>query len=190
MMDELAHAAGKDPLEFRLAHLENPRLRAVLEEVAKRAQWGHLQLQQNTGVGLACATEKGSFVASFAQVQVDPSNKTIKVFKIIQAFECGAILNPDNLRSQNIGAIIMGLGPALREQMEFEKGKIQNASLWKYQVPRFTDVPQIEVHLLDRKDLPSSGAGETPLITVAPAIANAVFNATGQRLRDLPLTLT
>jgi isoquinoline 1-oxidoreductase len=184
-IDELAAAAGKDPLQFRLDHIESDRLRAVLEEATKQFGWGSGSAK---GVGLACAMEKGSFVATCAQVEVDSTN-TVRVKRIVQAFECGAITNPSNLQSQNMGAIIQGLGPALREAMTFEDGKIQNASLWKYEVPRQADVPVIEVHLVNRPDLPSAGAGETPLITLAPAINNAIFGATQKRLRALPLKL-
>ena len=145
--------------------------------------------RKRTGVGLACGTEKGSFVAACVEIEVDPSQDQIKIRKVCQAYECGAILNPDNLRKQVEGAIIMGLGPALREEMVFEEGRMQNASFRKYQPPRFSDVPELDIHLLDRPDLASAGAGETPIIAVAPAIANAVFAATGTRVRTMPIRL-
>ena len=104
------------------------------------------------------------------------------------AFECGAILNPDHLKNQVEGAMMMGLGGALFEAIEFENGKILNPRLSKYRVPRFSDLPSIETVLLDRKDLPPAGAGESPLIALAPAIGNAVFQATGIRPRSLPMT--
>ena len=191
-IDELAAAAGKDPLQFRLDHIENDRLRAVVEEAAKQFGWNDRRAKQredSVGVGLACATEKGSFVATCAEVEIDPAKNVAKVKRVVQAFECGAITNPSNLQSQNIGAIIQGLGPTLREAMLFEEGKIQNASLWKYEVPRQADVPVIEVHLVNRPDLASAGAGETPLIALAPAINNAIFDATQKRLRQMPLKL-
>ena len=190
-MDEAAAAAGADPLEFRLAHLENERLRAVLEAAANRFDWKSRakKKQPNMGIGLACGTEKGSYVAACVEIELD-AQKEIKVRKVTQAFECGAILNPDNLMKQVQGAIVMGLGPALREEMRFEKGQIQNASLRKYQVPRFDDVPELDVQLVDRPDLPSAGAGETPIIAVAPAIANAVFYASGMRVRSMPIRVS
>ena len=192
-MDELAAAAGRDPLEFRLAHLENPRLRAVLEEAAKRFDWPDRakQTEKNptVGVGLACGTEKGAFVAACAEVKLDRERNQFAVARVCQAFECGAIINPDNLLSQVQGAIVMGLGPALREEMRFEGGKMLNAAFGKYHVPRIDDLPELDVHLLNRPDLPSSGAGETPLIAVAPAIANAVSRAIGQRIREMPIRL-
>jgi isoquinoline 1-oxidoreductase len=123
------------------------------------------------------------------EVTVDRKSGTINVLRVCQAYECGKITSPANLLSQNKGAIIMGLGPAFREAMAFEGGRIQNATFYKYEVPRMKDVPTLEIHLLDRPDLPSVGAGETPLIAVAPAIANAVFQATGKRVRQMPMKL-
>jgi isoquinoline 1-oxidoreductase len=190
-MDELAVLAKQNPLEFRLAHLApDDRLRAALEEAAKQFRWNGRAQTPNIGVGLACSTDKGSFVAACAEVEVDPSTNTYRVRRIVQTFDAGAVTNPENLISQNQGGIVQALGAALREAMQFENGKIKNASFWRYRAPRFEDLPQIEVHLIDRKDQPSAGAGETPLICVAPAIANAIFNATGKRLREMPLRLT
>ena len=190
-MDELASAAKADPLAFRLAHLENPRLRAVLEQAARQFGWEECFARKtpNVGVGLACGTEKGSYVAACAEIQVDQEQKRITVRRVCQAFECGAIMNPQNLQNQVQGAIIMGLGPALREEMRFENGEMLNPSFRGYPVPRFADVPQIDIHLLNRPDLASAGAGETPIIAVAPAIANAVFHATGVRIREMPIRL-
>ncbi len=191
-MDELAAAAKADPLEFRLSHLENARLRAVLEAAAKRFDWKSrvAKTKPGAGVGLACGTEKGSYVAACVEVEIDRAQKEIKVRHVCEVFECGAILNPDNLLNQVQGAIIMGLGPALREEMQFENGKLLTASFRKCQVPRFDDVPELDVYLLDRPDLASAGAGETPIIAIAPAIANALFHATGSRVRSMPIRLS
>ena len=108
---------------------------------------------------------------------------------VCEVFECGAILNPDNLLSQVQGCIIMGLGPALREEMRFAEG--QDAERVVRRLPRaaLQDVPELDIHLLNRPDLPSVGGGETPIIAIAPPIANAVFHATGTRLREMPLRL-
>lgn len=188
-MDELAEATGADPLEFRLAHLQNPRLRAVLETAAQRFNWKDRfkKKNPNSGVGLACGTEKGSYVAACAEIVMENGN--ILVRRVCEVFECGAILNPANLYSQVQGAIIMGLGPALREAIEFENGAITTASFRKYQVPRFADVPEFDIHLLNRPDLEPAGAGETPIIAIAPAIGNALFHATGNRVRQMPIRL-
>jgi CO/xanthine dehydrogenase Mo-binding subunit len=190
-MDELAAAASVDPLEFRRAHLTDTRLRAVLEEAARRFKWTERvkQKQPNRGVGLACGTEKGSFVACCAEVEVDRTKNEIHVRDVCQAFDCGPVLNPENLHNQMEGAIIMGLGPALREEIRIEDGAIANASFRQYRVPRFADVPTIEVHAMNRMDVEPVGAGETPIIAIAPAIGNAVFQATGVRLRSMPMKL-
>ena len=192
LMDELAAAANADPLDFRLAHLENPRLRAVLVKAAEAFNWRKIVKLQDAslGVGLACGTEKGSYVAACAEVEIDRAQKTIKVRRVCEAFEAGAVVNPENLRFQIQGAILMGLGAALREEIQFANGKILNASFGKYRVPRFDDVPDLDIQLVDRPDLPSAGAGETPIIAIAPAIANAVFRATGKNVRALPIRLT
>ncbi len=190
-MDELAAAAEADPLDFRLAHLEGTRLRAVLEEAAKRFNWREQikKKQPGWGVGLACGMEKGSYVAACAEVLVDRGQNKITIRRVTEVFECGAIVNPDNLLAQVQGCILMGCGPALREEMRFSEGKIRNAAFSRYLVPRFADVPQLDIHLLDRPDLPSAGGGETPIIAIAPAIANAVFHATGKRIREMPIRL-
>jgi isoquinoline 1-oxidoreductase len=186
-MDELAHAAGTDPLAFRLKNLKNERLRAVLQAAASFFGWGHPTGSPGHGVGLACGTEKGSYVATCAAVAVDPASGRVRVTRAVTAFECGAILNPEHLRNQVEGALIMGLGGALSEAIDFAGGRILNPRFSRYRVPRFSDVPVIETVLLDRKDLPSAGAGETPIIAIAPAVGNAIFAATGRRLRSLPL---
>ena len=190
-MDELAAAAGADPLDFRLAHLDNARLRAVLEEAAKRFNWRERITQKlpDVGVGLACGTEKGSYVAGCVEIAIDRTQNQISVRRVCEVFECGAAVNPDNLLAQVQGCIIMGLGPALREEMRFADGEMRNAAFSTYPVPRFSDVPELDLHLLNRPDLPSVGGGETPIIAIAPAIANAVFHASGRRIRSMPIRL-
>ncbi|MCX7016468.1 MAG: molybdopterin-dependent oxidoreductase, partial [Candidatus Sumerlaeota bacterium] len=141
----------------------------------------------NLGVGLACGTEKAGFVAACVEVEIDAKAGKIVPRRVTEAFECGAIENPDNLLAQVKGCILFGLGGALREAMEFEDGKMLNAAFSKYLVPRFKDVPELDIHLLNRPDLTSVGAGECPIIAIAPAIDNAVFQATGKRLRALPM---
>jgi isoquinoline 1-oxidoreductase len=188
-MDELAAAADADPLAFRLARLKDPRLRAVLEEAAKRFDWKRRKADRraNVGVGLACGTDKGSFVAACAEVAVDRKTGAIDVRRICEVFECGAVQNPVNLLKQVQGGIIMGLGPALAEEIRFQGGKIITDSFGNYPVPRFKDVPPLDIHQLNRRDLPSVGGGETPIIVPAPAIANAVFDATGIAVRSMPI---
>lgn len=185
-MDELAHAIHMDPLAFRLKNLQDARLRAVLEAAASAFDWGR-KPPPDHGFGIAGGSEKGSYVATCAEVRVDGSTGRVKVIRAISAFECGAVLNPDHLKNQVEGAMVMGIGGALFEAVEFADGKILNPQFSHYRVPRFNDAPAIEVVLLDRKDASSNGAGETPIVGIAPAIGNAIFAATGIRLRSMPM---
>jgi isoquinoline 1-oxidoreductase len=187
--DELAEAAGKDPLEFRLSHLDNDRIKAVLSAATEKFGWQERRKKRRpgTGIGLACGTEKNSVVAACCEVEVDRRTGAQRVTEVVQAFECGAILNPANLRSQVEGCVMMGLGPALREEVLFQNGRLTNGEFAAYRVPRFEDLPKLDVILLDRKDLEPAGAGETPVIAIAPAIANAVFDATGKRVHSMPM---
>jgi CO/xanthine dehydrogenase Mo-binding subunit/aerobic-type carbon monoxide dehydrogenase small subunit (CoxS/CutS family) len=185
-MDELAHRLGAGPLEFRLRHLRDARLADVLRAAAERLGRPAQVAQPGTGSGIACGIEKGGRVATAAAVRVD-GDGTLHVDRLVTAFDCGAVVNPDNLANQIEGAAMMGLGGALFEAIDFADGQIRNASLSQYRVPRLPDLPQVDVVLLDRPDQPSAGGGETPIIAVAPAIANAIFAACGTRLRALPL---
>jgi len=185
-MDEAAHTVKMDPLDFRLKNLKDERLRAVFEAAAKQFGWGKSKTP-GQGFGMGGGYEKLGNIATFAEVIVDRKSGDVKVIRVVSAFECGAIVNPDGLRNQIEGSNIQGLGGALFEAIEFDNGKILNARLSQYRVPRFSDVPALETVLLDRKDIPSVGAGECPMIGLAPAIANAIFDAVGIRLRSLPL---
>jgi len=187
-MDEMAHSLKMDPLEFRLKNLKDERLRAVFTAAAKQFGWGiRDKTLPGRGFGMGGGYEKLGNIATFAEVQVDRKSGDVKVVRVVSAFECGAIVNPDNLRNQIEGSNVQGLGGALFEAIEFDNGKILNGRMSQYRVPRFSDVPVLETVLLDRKDLPSAGAGECPMIGLAPAVANAIFDATGVRLRSLPL---
>jgi isoquinoline 1-oxidoreductase len=186
-LDDLAHELNQDPFAFRLKNLKDDRLRAVLEAAAKQFGWGKSKPDAGHGFGLAAGTEKGSFVATCAEVTADKERGQMKVLRLVTAFECGAILNPEHLKNQVEGASVMALGGALWEAIQFANGKVLNPRFSDYRVPRFGDVPVMETVLLDRKDLPSTGAGETPIIAVAPAVGNAIFQATGIRLRSMPM---
>jgi len=185
-MDELAAAAGVDPLAFRLKNLKNERLTAVLKAATDRFGWGKEKPTSTRGFGLACGAEKGGYVACCAEVSIG-SGRQLRVERVVSAWECGAIVNPEHLKSQVEGAIVMGLGGALFEAIDFANGRILNGRLSQYRVPRFSDVPQIDLVLIDRKDIPSAGAGETPIVGIAPAIANAIFGSTGLRIRSMPI---
>jgi nicotinate dehydrogenase subunit B len=186
-IDELAQSLRIDPLEFRLKNLKDERMRAVLQAAAKAFGWGNAVRARDRGFGIAAGFEKGGYVATCAEASIDQAVGRVKVTRVVTAFECGAVVNPDGLKNQIEGAVIQGIGGALFEAVAFENGKVLNPRFSRYRVPRFSDVPALETVLVDRKDLPSAGAGETPIVALAPAVANAIFNATGIRLTSLPM---
>ncbi|HKD81779.1 MAG TPA: molybdopterin cofactor-binding domain-containing protein [Candidatus Angelobacter sp.] len=186
-MDELAHLAGMDPLQFRLKNITDPRLRAVFETAAERFGWGKQNATPERGFGMAGGFEKNGYLATCAEVTIDRTRGQVRIVRVVESFDCGAVVNPNGLRNQIEGAIVQGVGGAMVEAIHFADGKVLNGRFRDYRVPRFRDLPKIEVELIDRKDVPPAGAGETPIMGVAPAVANAMFSATGIRLRGLPL---
>jgi nicotinate dehydrogenase subunit B len=196
-MDDLARAAKLDPLAFRLKNLKDERIANVLKAAAEKFGWngrarnaptddaGRRFTGQKRGCGLACGVEKGGYTATCVELDVDGSAITLR--RIVVAFECGAIVNPDGLDNQVSGAVVQGLGGALFEAIEFDNGKLVNGRFATYRLPRFSDVPPIEVVLVNRPDLPSAGSGETPIVGIAPAIGNAILDASGVRIRSMPL---
>jgi isoquinoline 1-oxidoreductase len=186
-MDGMARVAGMEPLEFRLKNLADPRLQAVFHAAAEKFGWGRLKSTPERGFGIAGGVDKGGYVATCAEVEIDTANKRVRIRRVVQAWECGAIVNPDGLRNQLVGAVVQGIGGALFERILFADGCILNPHFAQYRVPRFSDTPQVEIVLIDRKDLPSAGAGETGLVGLAPAVGNAIFAASGIRLRNMPM---
>jgi CO/xanthine dehydrogenase Mo-binding subunit len=184
-MDDLAHRAKMDPLEFRLKNLKNERLKFAFAAAADAFGWKTRKAPKHHGFGMGGGVEKGGYVATCAEVAVHHGN--VRVVRVTTAFDCGAVVNPNGLRNQIVGANIMGLGGALFEAIEFNDGRITNGTFTQYRVPRFSDIPEIQPVLIDRKDQPSAGAGETPICGLAPAIGNAIFHATGKRIRSMPM---
>lgn len=174
-MDECAAEAHIDPREFRLKNLADPRMKHVIA-----------QLGTEPG-GFACTLEKDARIALLVQLAI--TGKQIRLLRFSYVGDYGAVLNPSNLRNQIMGALIQGIGGALREEVLFDAQTQTTRALSTYEVPRFSDTPEIDIRLIDRRDVDAAGAGEAAITLVAPAIANAVFLATGRRLRDLPLQL-
>jgi isoquinoline 1-oxidoreductase beta subunit len=186
-MDELALAAGKDPLDFRLEHMDKTSaLRRVLETAAEKAGWGK-PLKTGQARGLACHSCFGSQVAQVAEVSVDKGKGGLRVHRVVCAIDCGPVINPDTVRAQMEGGIIMGLSAALKEQVVFENGGVKSANFADYPLLRFSEAPEIEVHLVQGMKKPE-GVGEPGLPPIAPAVANGLFAAAGIRMRSLPLT--
>ena len=184
-MDEWAADLKIDPVEMRLRNISDVRLREVIERTAERFGWGRARSGNGRGVGISCNLEKDARLALCVEVEADGAS--VRVVRMVATGDFGAALNPDNLRSQMTGALIQGIGGALWEKVTFDDTSQLTRRLSHYRVPRFSDLPEMDVRLIDRRDMPSAGAGESPITLTAPAVAAAVFAATGVRRRELPM---
>jgi isoquinoline 1-oxidoreductase len=184
-MDEIAATVGADPVELRLRNLPEPRYRRVLEAAATSFGWRTAATPSGDAVGCAVGLDVGSYAAECVAIEIH--GREIAVNRVSSAIDCGLVFNPEGVRSQMEGAIIMGMGTALFEAADFEGGRLLNGNFARYRVPRINQTPAIEVALCGADENPSTGAGEPGIVPIAPAIANAVFSATGQRIRELPL---
>jgi isoquinoline 1-oxidoreductase beta subunit len=185
-MDELAHRAGKDPLSFRLESLkDNMRARRVLETVAENSNWGK-SLPKGRGIGIAQHNCFGAYVAEVAEVSV-AKDGAVKVHRVDCAADIGPVVNPDQVKAQIEGAVTIGVSTTLKEEIQFEKGGVASTNFEDYGILRITETPEINVHIVESNE-PIGGIGEPGVTPLAPAVANAVFNATGARIRRLPLT--
>jgi len=187
-IDMLAAKVGMDPVEFRLKNLNDERMRRVLQAAAEKFGWSPAKSPSKRGYGVACGTDAGTYVAHMAEVDVDKNTGGVRVKRVVCAQEMGLCVNPEGARLQMEGAITMGLGYALSEEVRFKGGEILESNFDTYSIPRFSWLPQIETVILDAKDSPSDGGGEPPIICMGGLIANAVFDATGARLLQLPMT--
>jgi CO/xanthine dehydrogenase Mo-binding subunit len=185
--DELAVERGEDPLAFRLRHLRDARARAVLEAAAKRAGWSAWQKRDGAGHGLGFARYKGAgaYCAAVAEVETDPD---IRVFRLVLAIDVGEAINPDGVINQTEGGAIQATSWVLKEAVRFDRTRITSDTWETYPILRFSEVPAVEVELIARPEAKALGAGEAAHGPVAGAIANAVFDALGVRVRDLPIT--
>ncbi len=184
-MDELAHAAGRDPLELRLRMLaDHPRHRAVLELAAGKAGWGD-PLPSGRGRGLAVHSSFNSYVAQVAEVSINSEGK-VRVHKVVCAVDCGRVTNPDTVMAQMEGGIVFGLTATLHSAITLKNGRVQESNFKDYKMLTMQDMPKVEVHIVP-SDLPPTGVGEPGVPPIAPAVANAIFALTGKRLRRLPI---
>lgn len=183
-LDELAHAGGKDPLEYRRALLkDHPRHHGVLELAAEKAGWGK-PLPPGRGRGLAVHESFGSFVAQVTEASLEKGQ--VRVHRVVAAIDCGQIVNPDTIAAQLEGAVAFGLSAALHSQITFKEGRVEQSNFHDYEVLRFPEMPEVEVHIVASRE-PPGGVGEPGVPPTAPALTNALFAATGVRLRRLPL---
>ncbi|HEY0738548.1 MAG TPA: molybdopterin cofactor-binding domain-containing protein [Herpetosiphonaceae bacterium] len=193
-MDELALAAGEDPLAFRLRYLppdgaQGPatRMRRVLETAAQAANWG-APLPPDTGRGIACGMDAGTYVAEVAEVRVDRQSGAVQVQRVWAAIDCGLTINPNTVTAQTEGGIMMGLSAALKEEITLKDGKWSAASFAEYPFFTMADAPEIEVKLIENRETAPGGMGEPPLMPAAAAVGNAIAAAVGARVRTMPMT--
>jgi CO/xanthine dehydrogenase Mo-binding subunit len=182
-IDELAHAAGKDPFEFRRSLIRDDRLRKVLETAAEKGDWGK-PLPAGHGRGIACFGGYGSYAAHVMEVSVE--GKKVKVHRAVCVIDCGMAINPKGVEAQVQGACTDGLSTALRAAITIEKGGVKESSWYDYQWMTIDAMPKVEVYIVDSGAEPG-GMGEPPYPSVSPAVANAVFAATGTRVRKFPI---
>jgi nicotinate dehydrogenase subunit B len=196
-MDELAAAAGVDPLDFRLKYLDEPRAKAVLTAAAQKAGWNRRPSPKKnsvsgevaTGRGIGLSTRNGTYVGTVAEVEVNLRTGAVRVTRFVCAHDCGLIINPDALRGTIEANLIQSMGRSLKEEVTFDRSNVTSVDWRTYPVARASDIPsQVEVVLLNHPELPPNGAGEPSSRNVPAAIANAVFDATGARVRQMPLT--
>ncbi len=190
-MDELAYAATVDPVQFRLNHLDDPRATAVVQAAADKIGWQAHTAPSGTGRGMGIAFARyentETYVACAADVSVDSSNGRITLNHIVVAHDCGLIINPDGLRNQIEGNVVQSASRAILEQVNFDTSRITSVDWRSYPILRFQDIPPIDIVLINHPDQPAWGSGEITTLVTPPAIANAIFHATGQRMRNVPL---
>jgi CO/xanthine dehydrogenase Mo-binding subunit len=187
-IDALATLAGRDPLAFRLENLSDPRMTRVLNQVAERFRWAAKPAPSGRGVGLACAVYRGTYVAAMAEVAVDKATGQVQVKRVVMAQDMGVVVNPDGALQQVEGCITMGLGSALSEEVRFKGGDVLEKNFDTYGIPRFSWLPKIETILIDNPDVPAQGGGEPAITVMGALLANAIHDAIGVRLFQLPMT--
>jgi len=187
-IDLMAAAAGLDPVEYRLKHLSDPRMVRVLKTAAERFGWTPAKAPSRRGYGVACGIDAGTYVATIAEVAVDAGKGTVQVKRVVCAQEMGVVINPQGAKLQMEGCIVMGLGYALAEEIHFQGGRILDTNYDTYRIPRFSWVPTIETIILEANDLPPQGGGEPAIVVMGAVIANAIADATGARVLQLPMT--
>jgi isoquinoline 1-oxidoreductase len=187
-IDIMAAAAGVDPVAFRLQHLTDSRMIRVLQAAAGRFNWAPAVSPSRRGYGVACGIDAGSYVATIAEVAVNAEQGTVHVKRVVCAQEMGVVINPAGATLQMEGCITMGLGYSLAEEVHFKGGAILDTNFDTYTIPRFSWVPKIETVLVEANDIPPQGGGEPAIVVMGAVIANAIHDATGARLRQLPMT--
>jgi CO/xanthine dehydrogenase Mo-binding subunit len=184
----MAARAGEDPLAFRLSHLSDNRMRAVLKAAAKQFGWTPSTTPSGRGYGISCGIDAETCVAAMAEVEVDRSSGIIKVNRIVCAQDMGQVVNPQGATIQMEGCITMGLGYALSEEVHFKNGRLLDTNFDTYDIPRFSWLPRIETVIVPNSALAPKGGGEPAIVCMGGVLATAVYDATGAIVRQLPMT--
>ena len=184
----MAAAAGQDPLDFRLRHLKDRRMRSVLEAVAQKFGYTSAKPPSGRGIGIACGIDAETYVAAMAEVVVDENNGAVRVKRVACAQEMGQVVNPQGATIQMEGCLTMGLGYALAEEMRFDNGRLLDTNFDTYAIPRFSWVPKIETVIVPNPSLPPKGGGEPAIVCMGGVLATAVHDATGAKVLQLPMT--
>jgi isoquinoline 1-oxidoreductase len=187
-IDIMAVATGMDPVEFRLKNLSDLRMIRVLKAAAERFGWTPAKPPSKRGYGVACGMDAGTWVAMIIEAEVDAKKGTVQVKRVVCAQDMGLVVNPEGAKMQVEGCATMGMGYALTEEVHFKDGRVLDTNFDTYELPRFSWVPKIETVLIDAKDSPSQGGGEPAIILMGAVIANAIYDRTGARLFQLPMT--
>jgi isoquinoline 1-oxidoreductase len=187
-IDAMAAAAGADPIAFRLKHLKDPRMIRVLKAAAKHFGWKSAATPSKRGIGVACGIDAGTYVAAIAEVDVDAASGKVEVKRVLSAQDMGIVINPQGAAIQMEGCVTMGLGYALSEEVHFRGGEILDTNFHRYEIPRFSGLPEIETVLIEANDIPPQGGGEPAIVVMGGVVANAIHDATGARLKRMPMT--
>jgi CO/xanthine dehydrogenase Mo-binding subunit len=184
----LAAKAGMDPVEFRLKNLTDKKMRRVLEAAAEKFGWKPAKSPSGRGFGVACGIDAGTYVASMAEASVERSSGEVKVKRVVCAQDMGMVVNPEGAALQMEGCITMGLGYALKEHIRFKDGEIFDQNFDTYEIPRFSWVPAIETVLIDDKEAAPQGGGEPAIIVMGGLVGNAIYDAIGVRMLQMPMS--
>jgi CO/xanthine dehydrogenase Mo-binding subunit len=184
----MAAKAGIDPLEFRLKNLKDQKMIRVLKTAADKFGWTSAKAPSGRGCGIACGIDSGTYVSTIVEIEVDKKSGHVQVKRVVCAQDMGLSINPEGATIQMEGCITMGLGYALKEGIRFKRGEILDVNFDTYEIPHFSWLPKIETVIIDDKESPAQGGGEPAIITMGAVVANAIYDAIGVRLFQLPMT--
>ena len=187
-IDIMAARAGIDPVDFRIKNLSDERMLNTLRAAASKFGWKSAPSPSSRGYGVACSTDAGAYVATMAEVEVNRTDGKVRVKRMVCAQDMGLVVNPEGATIQMEGCLVMGLGYSLSEEVNFKGGQVRDGNFDTYDIPRFSWLPRIETVLVDNPGLTPQGGGEPPITCVGAVIANAIYDAVGVRMHEMPMT--